>query len=128
MKAILLTLFLVISLASFSQEDVETFRRDYNWISVFAEDEWSPVEELKCTFVFNINDNGDVKFYNANKGTTITYRAIGGVETGVTDNGEGYQIIFVLDDDGDECLLQLFDSQELGLKIILGPTFMIHFF
>ncbi|MDG1949293.1 MAG: hypothetical protein P8J32_00540 [bacterium] len=128
MRIILLSLFVFASFAMQAQDELETFRRDYEWMSVFAEDEWTDIEPLKCTFVFNINDNGDIKFYNTTTGKTITYRATGIVEEGVTDEGDEYQTVIVLNNEGVECIIQLFTDDNLGVKVIFNPELMIQFF
>ncbi len=42
------------------------------------------------------------------------------VEEGTTDNGKHYQIIKALDEDGTVFRFQLFDDEEIGLKMMYG--------
>jgi hypothetical protein len=113
-KLILSVLFLMLSLASFSQ----TFVKKYT--SAIAEKagvlgEW---KDISITVVFNEQKTGDIVFYYPN-GTTKRFHQIGDVETNKTTSGEGYQIIYCIDNsDGKDVAIQLFDSNQT-LRILL---------
>jgi hypothetical protein len=51
---------------------------------------------------------------------------MGGHEDGYTSSGEHYQMLRILDDEGDELTIQLFDNPDIGMKLIMGQ-YMIQF-
>jgi hypothetical protein len=126
MKNLLLfTLFIISSFSfSFAQDQ---FRRDYDLITFYDPEtgEWGDWQAATHTLVFNINDNMDIKHYTP-KGEVIIYRNMGGLEDGYTKSGEHYQMLRILDDEGDEMLIQLFDNPDIGMKLIMGQ-YMIQF-
>ena len=121
-KLILSVLFLMLSLASFSQ----TFVKKYT--SAIAEKagvlgEW---KDISITVVFNEQKTGDIVFYYPN-GTTKRFHQIGDVETNKTTSGEGYQIIYCIDNsDGKDVAIQLFDSNQT-LRILLSKGYFVEF-
>ncbi len=121
-KLILSVLFLMLSLASFSQ----TFVKKYT--SAIAEKagvlgEW---QDISITVVFNEQKTGDIVFYYPN-GTTKRFHQIGDVETNKTTSGEGYQIIYCIDNsDGKDVAIQLFDSNQT-LRILLTKGYSVEF-
>lgn len=108
-------------------EEPSKFRRDYSVVSIYNFDtkKWSEWKDGDNTFVFNINDNGDIAHYKAS-GETVIYKNVSKVEEGSTNSGENYQAIKVLDEDGTVFRLQLFDDKEIGLKMMYGNV-MIQF-
>ena len=112
----LLTLF-TISVNAFSQN--EQFRVDCNLVCFLdgLDSEWSEWIEANNTFVINANDNNDIIHYRGD-GEVVVYRNLGGLETLFTKSGERYQIIKVLDEDGDEMSFQMFDNPEIGIKLM----------
>ena len=104
---------------------VEKFRIDYNNVSIYdtKTDKWSDWKSGFNTFVVNINDNGDIMHIKAN-GEKVTYRKLSGVEEGNTKEGKHYQIIKALDDEGDTFSFQIFDDEEIGLKMMYGNVFI----
>ncbi len=120
MKAllILLTLF-TFSGRSFSQTENEQFRIDYNIVAILPglDSDWSEWFDANNTFVINSNDNNDIVHYRGD-GETVVYRNLGGLETLYTDSGKRYQIINVLDEDGNPMDFQLFDDPTIGVKLI----------
>ncbi len=116
-KFILAVFFSISTLSLFAQGN--RFRIDYDIIAILDQktDVWSDWESGDNTFVFNVNDNKDVKHYKPN-GTVAHYRNLSNdIEEG-TANGYPYQIITVLDEDGTKCRLQIFDDPRRGLKLI----------
>jgi hypothetical protein len=97
------------------------FRVDYYRIAIYDYDkeEWSDWKDGDNTFVININDNGDIAHYMPS-GKTAAYKKISKVEEGTTENGKHYQIIKALDEDGTTFRFQLFDDEEIGLKMMYG--------
>lgn len=102
------------------------FRRDYEFVAFYSPDEgWSKWEEGTNTFVFNINDNADFTLYNAN-GKKETFRSISRIFKDMeTDNGKKYQLMRVLDPEGKEIEIQLFNFGDA--KLIYPSGFMIQF-
>ena len=96
--------------------DSGSFRVDFDHYSVYdaREDSWSDWAEGNMTVVFNINDNGDVKLYLAN-GEQRVLRRFGKIDRDETPNGKSYQIFTVLEVDGTELLIQLFDYGDMKL-------------
>jgi hypothetical protein len=121
-KLILSVLFLMLSLASFSQ----TFVKKYT--SAIAEKagvlgEW---QDVSVTVVFNEQKTGDIVFYYSN-GNTKRFHQIGDVETNKTKSGEGYQIIYCIDNtDGNNVAIQLFDDNET-LRILISKGYFVEF-
>jgi hypothetical protein len=116
MKKLLLFLtFLTLSKIGFTQEK---FRIDYSYVAFYDSETktWGDWEEGDNTFVININEKGDVAHLKAN-GETVIYKKLSGVEDGYSD-GNHYQIINVLDENGDVIRLQIFDDKSIGLKLM----------
>ena len=126
MKNLLLFTLLILSTSSFSFAQNQ-FRRDYDVITTYnpETDEWSEWESASHTLVFNYNENSDIKHYTA-KGELLIYRNMGNYEEGFTKSGEHYQMLYVLDDEGYEMYIQLFDYPEIGMKLMMGE-YMIQF-
>ena len=124
-KIILFASFML--LVSFYMEAQNQFRKDFNYVAFFdAETKtWSDWEQAEHTFVFNINDNQDIRHYTA-KGEIIVYRNMGNKQVGDTKDGEHYQILYLLDDTGNELSLKLFDNPEIGVLLINAP-YMVQF-
>ncbi len=124
-KIILFASFML--LVSFYMEAQNQFRKDFNYVTFFdAETKtWSDWEQAEHTFVFNINDNQDIRHYTA-KGEIIVYRNMGNKQVGDTKDGEHYQILDLLDDTGNELSLKLFDNPEIGVLLINAP-YMVQF-
>jgi hypothetical protein len=103
-----------------SQTTTERFRRDYNYITYYDPDdeEWSEWTEGASTVVFNINSNGDIRIYYAGK--TEVFRKISQVVKDTADGGEEYQRVMILDEKGDEQLLQLFNNGDMMLIFANG--------
>jgi hypothetical protein len=67
------------------------------------------------------------KFYYKD-GTIKTFTQVGSVETGYTDNGTKYQLIYAIDsDNGYEVGIQLFDK-EGALRILIDDGYNIEFY
>ena len=125
MKKIFLPLLFLLSNISFGITQ-EKFRADFNYVCFYEPDTktWSEWEHAEHTLVFNINSNQDIIHFTA-KGETITYRNIGNKDDGYT-NGNHYQILDAIDDEGNYIRIQLFDDPAIGMKLILGNN-MIQF-
>ena len=124
-KIILFASFML--LFSFFMEAQNQFRLDYNNVAFFDPEvkTWSDWELAEHTLVFNINENQDVKHYTA-KGDVIVYRNMGNKQVGETKDGEHYQMIDFLDEEGNELTLKIFDNPEIGILLING-FFMVQF-
>jgi hypothetical protein len=101
------------------QAQTEQFRVDFNHVAIFlsAEAEWSEWFDAPNTFVINANDNNDVIHYRGD-GNVVVYRNLGGLESDVTETGDHYQILNMLDEDGDQISFHLFDNISIGVKLI----------
>ena len=119
MKKLLFTLAITFLSIGFTKAQ-DKFRADFNLVAFYNSetDSWSEWEYAEHTLVFNYNSNKDVVHYTAN-GQIITYRNMGNKDDGYT-NGNHYQIIDVIDDEGNYIQIQLFDNAEIGMKLILG--------
>ncbi|NJL15175.1 MAG: hypothetical protein HC913_20660 [Microscillaceae bacterium] len=104
----------------------EHFRRDYEYLTIYRNGQWSDSETGYNSFVFNVGPRNDIVHYMAN-GKKAVYRKLSDIYQDTTTDGEGYQMLRVLNDDGDEILLQLFDAHRLGLKLIISQNFMVQF-
>jgi hypothetical protein len=95
------------------------FRVDFSHVAIFLspDAEWSEWFDAQNTFVINANENNDIIHYRGD-GNVVTYRNIGKLETKYTDTGERYQIISVLNDEGNPISFQLFDDISIGVKLI----------
>ena len=119
MKKLLLTFALTILSVGFGKAQ-DKFRADYNYICFYDSDtktwsEWTPAEH---TLIFNYNSNNDIVHFTA-KGEMITYRNVGNKDEGYT-NGKHYQILDLIDEDGNFIRIQLFDDQSIGMKLMWG--------
>ena len=125
MKKLLFTIALSFLSIGFGKAQ-DKFRADFNLICFFDSEtnSWSEWEHAEHTLVFNINSNQDIIHFTA-KGETITYRNIGNKDDGYT-NGNHYQIVDAIDDEGNYIRIQLFDDPAIGMKLILGNN-MIQF-
>lgn len=125
MKKIFLPLLFLLLNISFGITQ-EKFRADFNYVCFYEPDTktWSDWEAVEHTLVFNYNSNQDIVHFTA-QGETITYRNIGNKSEGYT-NGNHYQIIDALDDNGNLISIQLFDDPNIGMKIIYGE-FIVQF-
>jgi hypothetical protein len=73
----------------------------------------------------NHNDNGDIAHYKAN-GEMVLYKKISTVEENETKDGNKYQIISALDEEGIRFKIQFFNNSEIGIKLIY-QNIMIQF-
>ena len=124
------TLITIFALCIFSRNlnaQTEKFRADFNRVAIYlsTDAEWSEWFDAENTFVFNSNENNDVTHYRGN-GSVIIYRNIGGLESDITESGDHYQIMKMLDEDGNQISFQLFDDISIGVKLITSDG-MIQF-
>ena len=123
MKKLLFTLALTFLSIGFGKAQ-DKFRADYNYICFYDSDteswsEWTPAEH---TLVFNYNANNDIVHFTA-KGEMITYRNTGSKDEGDTD-GNHYQTLELIDEDGNFIRIQLFDDTAIGMKLIFGDDML----
>jgi hypothetical protein len=119
MKAILILMTLVtFTRGAFSQDENKQFRVDCDLVAILPgiDSEWSEWFDANNTFVINANENKDI-IHHRGDGETLVYRNLGGLETLYTQSGERYQIINVLDEDGNPMDFQLFDNPSIGVKL-----------
>ena len=112
----LIIVFITLSIQLFGQEQ---FRVDCNQVAILPDinSEWTEWFEATNTFVINANENQDIIHYRGD-GQMVVYRNLGGLEILFTDSGNRYQIINVLDENGNPMDFQLFDDHSIGVKLI----------
>jgi hypothetical protein len=121
-KLFLSVLFLMLSVASFSQVFVKKYT------SVISEKagvigKW---QDTSLTVVFNEKGTGDIVFYYTNA-STKRFHQVGDVKEDKTHSGEGYQIIMCIDDeDGTKVAVQLFDD-DTTLRILISDGYFVEF-
>lgn len=116
MKQIILIFAACFSVFVIKAQSPEQFRIDYDIVAIFKDGEWGEWQKAHNTLVFNANANNDVIHYTATHEKTV-YRRISTKQEGYTQ-GNHYQLITVLDDDGNELYLQVFDDPTVGAKLI----------
>lgn len=123
----LITLFALWIFSGNLNAQTDQFRADFNHVAIYlsGDAEWSEWFDAENTFVFNSNENNDVTHYRGD-GSVIVYRNIGGLESDVTESGDHYQIMNMLDEDGNQISFQLFDDISIGVKLITSDG-MIQF-
>jgi len=115
-KLFLSTLFLILSVTSFSQTFVKKYTDVINEKNGVLGD-W---EKISLTVVFNEKETGDIVFYYAN-GNSKRFHQIGDVREDKTKSGSPYQILTCIDNaDGTKIALQLFDNETLRVLIADG--------
>lgn len=111
----------------YSQEKTkksEKFVRHFNYICFFEDGKWGETYKRSNSFVFNINDNGDVLWYGASGGKKY-FRKISGVKEDKTSDGIELQSVKLLDEEGYECYLFLYENQIL--KLVYNKDLQIQF-
>ena len=122
MKKLLLGALLLLSM-SINAQDV--FVKKYTAYITRENDVLQPWVYSEVTVVFNANNVRDVVFYYTS-GKKRTLHQISGTVEGKTDNGDGYQVIDCVDDDGTELTLQLFDDDKC-LRLLIAKGYSIEF-
>ena len=111
-----------------SDNSSSKFRVDMNRVSIYdkATDTWSEWNEGYNTFIINANQNKDIIHIKAS-GEEVNYRRTSQTVTrDYTKDGEGYQTIYAIDDNGNKFMFQVFDDKKIGIKMIYGDV-MIQF-
>jgi hypothetical protein len=123
----ILTLLTLWFLSGSLNAQSEQFRVDFNHVAIFLspDAEWSEWFEAPNTFVINSNDNNDIIHYRGD-GNVVVYRNLGGLEKDQTESGDRYQILNMLDEEGNPISFQLFDDISIGVKLISSDS-MIQF-
>lgn len=75
--------------------------------------------------MFNANKKSDIVFYYPNNTKRIVHQ-VGDVREEKTKGGDKYQIITVIDEDGSEMAIQLFDDGT-ALRILIAEGYFIEF-
>jgi len=122
MRKLLLLAGMLLSITMFSQE---TFVKKYTSMISKKNDVLEPWEKIDLTVVFNADNKRNIIFYYLS-GKQITFYQILGSKEGKTENGEGYQLIDCIDEDGQSVALQLFDD-DTCLRILIAKGYSIEF-
>jgi len=123
MKKLLLGALLFILSITVSAQD--TFVKKYTAYVTRENDVLQPWVYSEVTVVFNANNVRDVVFYYTS-GKKRTLHQITGAIEGKTENGDEYQVIDCVDDDGTELTLQLFDDDKC-LRLLIAKGYSIEF-
>lgn len=117
----LLILFTCVGHILIAQDEnkFEPFRRDYHYIRYTEDGEERHIPTFN-TYIFNFNENFDVRVIQAD-GEDCIYRKFSDIEEGEFD-GITYQYMRMLDNDGDELGLYLFETGELVLVYGTGEN------
>ena len=97
----------------------DTFVKKYTSFVTKDDKGISDWKTVSLTVVYNEKVTNDVVMYYPNK-TKRLYK-IGNIEEGETNNGEEYQLIKCIDDEGVEIRLQLFDD---SLRLFIGEYYI----
>jgi len=120
MKKLLLTL--LFSASMFSQE---TFVKRYTSYVSQSKGVMQPWVVLDLTVVFNANKTSDIIFYYSD-GRKKVLQQVGDVREDKTKGDEKYQIINVINEDGKEMSLQLFDTGT-AMRLLIDDGYYIEF-
>lgn len=123
MKKLLLGALLLLSMFGFSQEP---FVKKYNSLISIKNNVKQPWEKTDITVVFNSKGRREIVIYYSNSDKSITFYQIESPRTGKTKNGESYQIVECVDQDGEKVALQLFDD-DTCLRILIAQGYYIEF-
>ena len=113
MKNLILIILFIFSVNKLNAQD--TFVKKYTSFVTKDDKGISDWKTVSLTVVYNEKVTNDVVMYYPNK-TKRLYK-IGNIEEGETNNGEEYQLIKCIDDEGVEIRLQLFDD---SLRLFIG--------
>ena len=74
---------------------------------------------------FNVNKNMDIAHYKPD-GSVVYYKNLGGLETNYTTDGEKYQIIYILNDEGEEIHTKSQQAYECIFRLEQDNTLRTH--
>ena len=117
MKNLILIILFIFSVNKLNAQD--TFVKKYTSFVTKDDKGISDWKTVSLTVVYNEKVTNDVVMYYPNK-TKRRYK-IGNIEEGETNNGEEYQLIKCIDDEGVEIRLQLFDD---SLRLFIGEYYI----
>ena len=122
MKKIFFGVLFLLSVSMFSQE---TFVKKYTSMISKMDGVFQPWEKINLTVVFNPKKETDIVLYYSSGKRTIFHQINSATEDKTVD-GQGYQIINCIDQDGASATLQLFDDGTC-LRILIAKGYMIEF-
>lgn len=122
MRRLFIICLMFISGLVFSQK--EQFKMQFNYVSVYRNGKWGETEQATNTFVFNVNNNSNILLYKAS-GKRETFTSVSNVIEEKTDKGYKYQAIGLLDEEGNEVLLLLYEHGIL--KLVYSEDLQIQF-
>jgi hypothetical protein len=103
----------------------ETFVKKYTSMISKKANVLQPWEKTDVTVVFNPNGVRDIVIYYTNGGS-LTLHQISGAEEGKTKDGDGYQIVRCIDQDGGKLAVQLFDD-DTCMRILIAEGYFVEF-
>ncbi len=118
-----------ITLSAQSNQQTK-FRRDFNYFIISSDNgvTWENPQQGNNVFIFNVNERGDIHLYT-NSGKIMKFVQTMQVKEGyIQKGGHSYQISILLDDEGNEIIMQLFNNYNLGLKLIHPSGYVIQFY
>ena len=121
-KLLLVALLFILSITTFAQD---TFVKKYTSFITKEKDILKPWVHTEITVVFNANHVRDIVLYYTSGKQKVLHQVTGAVN-GKTYNGDGYQIIECIDEDGTNVTLQLFDD-DTCLRILIAEGYSIEF-
>jgi hypothetical protein len=123
MKKLLLGALLLLS--SFACIAQDTFVKKYTSMISKKDGVLQPWEKVDVTVVFNPKKVRDIVIYYSN-GNTLTLHQIGGTRNGKTQEGDGYQIVECIGNDGEKVAVQLFDD-DTCMRVLIADGYMVEF-
>ena len=121
-KLLLVALLFILSITTFAQD---AFVKKYTSFITREKDVLQPWVYSEVTVVFNANHVRDIVLYYTSGKQKVLHQISGAVD-GKTSNGDGYQIINCVDQDGTNITLQLFDD-DTCLRILIANGYSIEF-
>jgi hypothetical protein len=122
MKKLLIFSLVLLSMCTFAQE---TFVKKYTSMISKKDDVLQPWQKTDVTVVFNPKGVRDIVIYYSN-GNKLTLHQVGGATEGKTEDGQGYQIVSCIDQDGESVAVQLFDD-DTCMRVLIAKGYMVEF-
>jgi hypothetical protein len=122
----IVVLFAVIFMISFAVKAQDSFTREYYSVAIYEDGAWGDWQDGHNIFVFNANSDGDV-VQTAPDGSITVYSMESDVYEDVDADGNAYQGFDVIDDEGLEAEMRLYDDGDLMIIYDVEPVVMVSF-